>query len=338
MFLFRRGRNWYVEYYDESEKKLKRVSTHTSSKPNALKFLADLEKAQSAVLSHCEFIPVKEFSSRYVAYLEATHSTKYARDAKAAFSSLLNFTGDVNLGDLTPKILEEFFLSTFKRAKFNTARHYRTIRAAFTKAVEWSQLTSNPLEHFKFPRLPQNLPLYVTDENLRLINAKVKNETIKAIFEFGFLTGCRQGEILSLRWENVNLTEGVIRIANSAEFTTKSKKERLVPVSIRLRKILLSLSSGQQLPGTLVFGKTATIAYSSNYISRRFKRAVADAELDKRLHFHCLRHGTATELIRRNTPVTVVQKLLGHSNIATTMIYTHVNNDDLMEALKKFDL
>lgn len=338
MFLFKRGETWYIEYFDESRNRLRRKSTHASNKLEAEKFLSTFQNGQSASHKIEEPLTVMDFAEEYVQYLQASHSKKYARDAKAAFHALATFTDDMLLSEITTKKLEEFFLSSFKHAKFNTARNYRTIRAAFTKAVEWKQLPANPLDHFKFPQLPRNLPLFVTVENLKPIQSQIKSKAIRDIIEFGFLTGCRQGEILSLRWENVKLTEGAIRISNSAEFTTKSQKERIIPVSARLRALLISRMTGQPGPDTLVFGKSATCPFSSNYISRRFKKAVIDAGLDKRLHFHSLRHGTATELIKRNTPVTVVQKLLGHSNITTTMIYTHVNNDDIMEALKKFDL
>lgn len=277
------------------------------------------------------------FSDKYFGYLTATHSEKYARDAKAAFAKLISFAGNIPLEGLSRKILEDFFVSSFKRAKYDTARNYRTIKAALKRAVDWSDMSHNPIEKVKLPWLPQNLPLYIAEEKVGLILAKVRNTTLKAIFEFGFLTGCRQGEILRLKWENVDLMGGLIKIGNSREFTTKSKKERLIPLSKRLRDLIEKRLPADACPDDFVFGKTLKASYSSSYISRRFKKAVIDAGLDKRLHFHSLRHSTATELIRRNAPVAVVQKLLGHSNISTTVIYTHVTNDDVMEALKKFD-
>jgi len=138
-----------------------------------------------------ESISLRSFADKYVRYLGVTHSEKYTRDAKAAFRYLVTFDGDIALTDLTTKILEDFFLSSFMRAKFHTARNYRTIRAALLNAVEWSHLQNNPLKHFKFPRVPHNLPLFVTDKNLVLIMSHLPNKTIRDIVEFAFLTGCR---------------------------------------------------------------------------------------------------------------------------------------------------
>ena len=337
MFLFKRRQKWYIEFFDEKKKRTRRISTNTTKKAEAYRFLTDLERKLSEEQTPEESLSLQEFSDRYVEYLKSGHSAKYARDAKAAFKKLIDFTGSVQLDELAPKMLEKFFLSSFNKAKFDTARNYRTIKAAFNRAVEWKNLVTNPLDSVKLPKLPRNIPLYLTDDKLGLVLAQVKNQTIQDILEFGFLTGCRQGEILGLRWTNVDFGEGLVKIANSSEFLTKSKKERLIPMSKRLRELLERRLPESPTPETFVFGKTDTSKYSGNYISRRFKAAVTKAGLDKRLHFHSLRHSTATELIRRNAPVAVVQKLLGHSNISTTMIYTHVTNDDVMEALKKLD-
>ncbi len=337
MFLLKRGNKWYVEYFDEREKRNKRVSTKTSKKSEALIFVSEFQRKVSSKPVLEEDFTLQGFSDKYFAYLTATHSVKYARDAKSAFAKLISFAGNIPLDNLNRKILEDFFVSSFKRAKYETARNYRTIKAALKRALDWSDMSHNPVEKVKLPRLPQNLPLYITEDKLEFMIAKVRNPTFKSIFEFGFLTGCRQGEILKLKWENVDLVGGWIKIGNSREFTTKTKKERHIPLTKRLRDLIENRKFADVCPDDFVFGKTPKAAYSSNYVSRRFKKAVIDAGLDKRLHFHSLRHSTATELIRRNAPVAVVQKLLGHSNISTTMIYTHVADDDVMEALKKFD-
>ncbi len=337
MFLLKRGNKWYVEFFDEREKRKKRISTGTSKKSDALVFVSEYQRKLSTQPVLEEKLTLQGFSDKYFTYLNATHSEKYARDAKAAFNKLISFTGNMPLEDLSRKTLEDFFVSSFKRAKYETARNYRTIKAAIKRAIDWSDMSHNPIEKIKLPKLPQNFPVYTTEDKLELIKAKIANPTVSAIIEFAFLTGCRQGEILNLKWRNVDLAEGLMKIGNSAEFLTKTKKERFVPLTKRLSALIVQRMPADVSPEDFVFGKSRKVAYSGNYISRRFKKAVIDAGLDNRLHFHSLRHSTATELIRRNTPVTVVQKLLGHSNIATTMIYTHVANDDVKEALKKFD-
>ena len=142
-----------------------------------------------------------------------------------------------------------------------------------------------------------------------------------------------------MRWRDVDMASKVLKIANSADFTTKSKRERIIPINSRLLALLNRRKSNSTMDNVeaLVLGKTAKVAFSGNYISRKFKRAAKTAGLDKRIHFHSLRHSTATALVRKNVPIAVVQRLLGHSNITTTMIYSHVTQSDLQEALNKLD-
>ena len=134
------------------------------------------------------------------------------------------------------------------------------------------------------------------------------------------------------------MTEKNVMVSNSKSFTTKSKKERLIPMTDRLYKVLSDRQAREFAKGkpTFVFERRSK-PFNSGYASRKFKEMVRKAGLEERLHFHAFRHGYATNLLHANANPVHVQKLLGHANLSTTLKYIHVEKDDLVNAVKKLD-
>lgn len=86
-----------------------------------------------------------------------------------------------------------------------------------------------------------------------------------------------------------------------------------------------------------VFHKHPGLRYERNFVSKQFKKAVRAAGLSEGLHFHSLRHSTASNMVRRGVPIAVVKEVLGHADIKTTMVYSHVRREDLANAVKMLD-
>ncbi|MCK9212647.1 MAG: tyrosine-type recombinase/integrase [Ignavibacteriaceae bacterium] len=121
----------------------------------------------------------------------------------------------------------------------------------------------------------------------------------------------------------------------SAAFTTKSKKERIIPISPILRSFL-----SNQLPkvidlekNTFVFNRTNGIKLNEDFISKQFKKSVRAAELNDNIHFHTLRHSFASLLVQRGVSLYVVKELLGHESLTTTQIYAHLQQQNLRDAV-----
>ena len=282
---------------------------------------------------------LSEFAAEYVQYISAVRSASYTRDVKTAFRKLQSHTGDLQLNELSRMMLETFFASSFKRAPYETARNFRTLRAAFSHSVDWGYLTDNPFKKIKTAKLPKPIPSFVNEGELAKITQQTTNPTLEDIFLFGFHTGTRLSEILNLQWDSINFLERTITVSNTDSFTTKNKKERVIPINETLYGMLerrkpkvLSIDRRD-----LVFGKTSVVPYSVNYVGRKFKEAVRKAGLSEKLHTHCLRHSFASILLGRGAPIVTVKELMGHSNISTTMIYSHVRHEDMTNAVKLLD-
>jgi len=145
----------------------------------------------------------------------------------------------------------------------------------------------------------------------------------------------RLGEILNLVWECIDFNRKIITIKNINGFITKSKKERVIPMNDILSKLFLGRfeSSKIQNKNNYIFYKVIGVKLNEDYVSKRFKRAVRSAGLSEDIHFHTLRHSFASNLIQRGASIYVVKELLGHESISTTQIYSHLQSENLTQAV-----
>ena len=123
-----------------------------------------------------------------------------------------------------------------------------------------------------------------------------------------------------------------IRIRNKDGFTTKSKKERVIPMN----HVVFDILSKIERKCTYVFSKSQ-FRFKPDYVSKQFKKCIKATNLNQKIHFHSLRHSFASNLVQKGADIYVVQKLLGHSSISTTQIYSHLNQNNLERAIKLLD-
>ena len=138
-------------------------------------------------------------------------------------------------------------------------------------------------------------------------------------------------------WKNIDFEKRTIQIGG-IDFKTKNKKTRLVPFCGVLENLLLELFEKEKNynPEYLLFRKFVidSIGLNINYVSKNFKRASLKAGMNKRIHFHSLRHSYASNLAQAGVPLLNIKELLGHSTILVTEIYTHNRFDELQRAVE----
>ena len=194
------------------------------------------------------------------------------------------------------------------------------------------------------PRLWRFLPdMLTTDEVTRLL--EVYPNTAKdplalrnrAIFELMYASGLRVSEAASLKLSNVDFEEEIVRV------TGKGDKTRIVPVgrpALRILKRYLELARGilaEKSPSTPNFFLSKTgRPLNRERIWKLVKDACLTAGIDKNIYPHLLRHSFATHLLENGADLRVIQEMLGHADLATTEIYTHVDRSRLMAVHKKF--
>ncbi|UOY08073.1 site-specific integrase [Muricauda sp. SCSIO 64092] len=185
---------------------------------------------------------------------------------------------------------------------------------------------------FLFPsRKPQKLPVVIAKEDVLKIIEKANNIKHKSMIALTYSAGLRVGELIGLKIRDIDSSRMVIHVKSG-----KGNKDRIVPLSekilIMLREYYKKFSPKQYLFEGQKGGK-----YSSSSFNKLLKGAANRAKINKQITAHTLRHSYATHLLEKGTDVRVIQKLLGHNSIKTTMIYTQVAEPALLNVISPFD-
>ena len=228
-------------------------------------------------------------------------------------------------------ILGYLSVSTSNRT---TARRLSSIRRLYEFLIRENKIKINPASQIESPRLGRSLPKSLTESEVEeLLNAPDLEDMLglrdKAMLELLYATGLRVTELVSLTVQQVNLRQGVLRV------TGKGNKERLVPMGEEATHWLeqyMKQARGMILKNVMsddLFPSKRGKAMTRQTFWHSIKRYAFNADIKKPLSPHVLRHAFATHLINHGADLRVVQMLLGHSDISTTQIYTHVARERL---------
>jgi site-specific recombinase XerD len=173
---------------------------------------------------------------------------------------------------------------------------------------------------FKRPRSEKKLPKVIDSELIKSKLSEIENIKHKAILTLTFSVGLRVSEVVNLRIEDIDSKRMLIHIKNA-----KGRKDRIVPLSQTVLD-LLRLYYKEYKPTNYLFNGQFTEQYSIGSCQKIYKKYI-----DSESSIHTLRHSSATALLENGTDLRVIQKILGHSNVKTTEIYTHVSKNILQK-------
>ncbi len=224
----------------------------------------------------------------------------------------------------------------------STARLLSAMRKLFQYLYREQYRQDDPSAVLSSPKLPSRLPKYLSEEQVGdLLECPCTDEPLelrdKAMLELLYATGLRVTELVSLTMDNISLQQGVVRVIG------KGNKERIVPMgeeaSYWVNQFVLygrpMLLNGQS--SDVVFPSKRAVQMTRQTFWHRIKHYAILAEINtESLSPHVLRHAFATHLVNHGADLRVVQMLLGHSDLSTTQIYTHVAKERLKLLHEKF--
>jgi integrase/recombinase XerD len=260
--------------------------------------------------------------------LAANSVSSYRRDL-IGFLDYLGRAGQ-HLKSATREDIRGFFKALYARglSARSVARHLVSLRNFFRFLLERGKVTSDPTRDIDAPEVGHSLPKYLTSGEVDALLERPDTSTPaghrdKAMLELLYATGMRVSELVSLRREDLESNLGVVRCQG------KGSKERLIPVG---KSALRALEAYARQRGELVKDP----AVSSLFVNQRgrplsrvgFWKIIArygrEAGITTRITPHLVRHSFATHLLERGADLRSIQLMLGHSDISTTQIYTHV--------------
>jgi integrase/recombinase XerD len=259
----------------------------------------------------------------------------YAYDLRR-FTDYLSYKNIKALNAVTRNHILSFLLDEKKRGlgSNSIARELVTLKVFFRYLVQENLLPGNVTETMDSPRLWKILPDTLTyKETERLLEAPDLKKPLgirdKALLETLYAGGLRVSELASLRVEDLHFDAGYIRCMG------KGRKERIVPLSktaeSHIKRYLSEVRPGLLKDRTIheLFLTNRGTAFSRKTLWQLVKKYARIAGISKNVHPHTLRHSFATHLLANNAPLRVIQEMLGHADIGTTQIYTHVDSSRL---------
>ena len=218
----------------------------------------------------------------------------------------------------------------------STARQLSSFRRFYRYLVREGLRDADPTADIEMPRIGRSLPKSLSEDEVdSLLNAPNTDEPLghrdRAMLELLYATGLRVSELINLRQSQVNFNQGVLRIVG------KGDRERLIPLGDESQRWLTDFIDGPRMEILLerqtdyLFPTRRGDRMTRQAFWHIIKRYADKAGIRKKLSPHSLRHAFATHLLNRGADLRVVQLLLGHSDLSTTQIYTHVARERLKD-------
>ncbi len=261
----------------------------------------------------------------------------YMRDLRQ-FAHFILRMWDVPPHKVEQAMIERYMAWLYDRGQEKTsqARSLSGIRSFFNFLMLDERIETSPTEFIASPKIGRQLPDVLTTAEIDRIIAAVDTSTVKgrrdsAMLEMLYSCGLRVSELTSLRLTDLFFGEGYIRV------TGKGDKQRLVPVSAAARdkvQIYLEERRGARTGEQILFLNNRGGQLTRVMVFTIIRQAAARAGIDKHISPHTFRHSFATHLLEGGASIRQVQDMLGHENILTTEIYTHLDRHHLRQAVE----
>lgn len=287
---------------------------------------------------------MKELIYDYVNYIYI--EKKLSDNTKGAYlTDLLSFNEFVNkknINDVNTDDIRNFinYLSDKKEKDKTIARKVVSIRTFFDYLMMQKKIKVNPCEKIELPKLKKTLPKTLSVEEINKLLDFKPNTALeyrnKAMLELMYATGLRVSELVNLEVNDINLKDNYVRCFG------KGKKERIIPfadITTRALDEYIKVYRDSLLKGYIT-DKLFISSYGKGITRQGFfkilKQLAKENDINKDFSPHTLRHSFATHLLEYGADLKSISEMLGHENIKTTQIYTHLSNNKKRKDYEEF--
>ncbi|MFA4991721.1 MAG: site-specific tyrosine recombinase XerD [Candidatus Omnitrophota bacterium] len=291
---------------------------------------------------------MREIIEEFLSYLSVERGmakntlTSYRRDL-GKFSEFLKTEKPGAVGSISRQTIMSFMLKERDRglASNSVSRELACLKSFFKFLIKENRIKEDPANIIESPKLWKKLPFAL---NLSEVEALLAAPNLrdpmgirdKACLELMYATGMRVSEIVYLKMDDVNMEVGFVKCFG------KGSKERIVPFGRKAKEAVARYLDKarpvflKKKVSNFLFLTRLGGSMSRQTFWKIIKRYAKEAGIKKKITPHTLRHSFATHILERGADLRVVQELLGHSDISTTQIYTHVSKDRLKSIHQKF--
>ncbi|SHJ93697.1 tyrosine-type recombinase/integrase [Epilithonimonas mollis] len=248
---------------------------------------------------------------------------RYADRSIKTYTSHLTYflkvSSTLKTEDITQRQLEDFIIWLVEKKKVGQS-YQKAMIATITKFYKEIFQRNINLKHLYPKRKENKLPKFLTKDEVKKILDATENLKHKAILTTIYSCGLRLSEVLELKIADIKTLENLLLVRQS-----KGKKDRVVVLSPLLLELLRTYYKSYK-PKTYLFEGHEGEKYSERSVQQILKNALVKATVISPASVHTLRHSYATHLLENGTDIRIIKELLGHNNIKTTEIYTHITD------------
>ncbi len=269
----------------------------------------------------------------FLLYLEM--DLNYSNNTVKTYENNLNQLNrfiNKDLLKVTSDDIEKFIVSLELEAS-SISNYLSAYKAFYNYYIKLGDLKVNPVDVIDTPKLAKHLPTYLTVEEIdSLLDIEIVDAFSarnKSILELLYSSGLRISELIGLEFKNIDLNDCVIRVMG------KGSKERIVPINdVAIHYLKVYVKDYRHL---LVKKEQNNFLYLNNHgkkmtrqgVFKIIKKITLEKGIKKEVSPHTLRHSIATHMLENGADLRIIQEFLGHSDIGTTQIYTHLTNQKL---------
>jgi len=319
MGIYKIKNSYYVDFYHEGRRVRKAVGSRRDAE-NALSAVkADILRGEYRFKRERK-IRFEDFAKEYIEFAKVNKKS-WRRD-ETSLKNLKAHFKNMLFSKITPRNIEEYKKKRIEEVKGSTInRELALLKFMFSLAKKWKLVDENPVKEVKFFQEQKiEMKILNRDEINRLIDTS--SDHLKPIIKIALNTGMRKGEILNLRWSDIDFDKYFIFIKES-----KSGKMRKVPMNSIVSSALNSIERKSEF----VFYNPKTNGHLRDF-KTAFKAACRRAGIED-LRFHDLRHSAATFMVQGGIDLVTVKEILGHSSIEMTMRYAHPTPENKRKAV-----
>jgi site-specific recombinase XerD len=274
---------------------------------------------QSALQKYIETLQLKAYSPSTI------------RTYQNEFAQLLYVLKSTNVDDIDAERLRGYFLYCTNTLKLSENTLHSRINAV---KFYFEQVLKREKFFFEIPRpkKPSILPNVLAISQVEKLFSNLENLKHKTMLYLAYSAGLRVSEVVNLRVRDIHSERMVINIKGA-----KGKKDRTVALSEGILELLRKYYSVYKPKEWLFEGQYEGSPYSTRSLQQIFHRAKEKSKILQPVTFHSLRHSYATHLHERGTDIKLIQELLGHNDIKTTLRYVHVSNRTIENIVSPFD-
>jgi len=222
--------------------------------------------------------------------------------------------------EIEPKAIdnEKIKLWILEAQTVNTKKHRLCALNSFYKHTVGMP---SKIQKIPYPKADKKLPIVLSQEEVQKMFDACENLKHKVILALLYSCGLRVSELINLKWSNVDRSRMIINI-----IAGKGKKDRQVMLSESLIPLLEKYYNQYKTKNYILAGQFSN-QYSERSVGQVMKQLASKAGINKRVYTHLMRHNCFTHMVEQGIDINLIQKLAGHSNVKTTLLYTHISHN-----------